>query len=70
MNLSIGVNVELTDVLEAYDGGSFQWYFSVVESFNGTEPIFPFPDDQCRICKEIRHQPVPIAISISDHACN
>ena len=35
MNLSIGVNVELTDVLEAYDGESFQWYFSIVESFNG-----------------------------------
>jgi len=52
MNLSIGVNVELTDVLEAYDGESFQWYFSIVESFNdiflkiqsfnGTEPISPF----------------------------
>jgi len=51
MNLSIGVNVELTDVLEAYDGESFQWYFSIVESFNGiflkiqsfngTEPISP-----------------------------
>jgi hypothetical protein len=51
MNLSIGVNVELTDVLEAYNRGSFQWYFSIVESFNGiflkiqsfngTEPIFP-----------------------------
>ena len=35
MNLSIGVNVELTDVLEAYDGESFQWYFSIVEFFNG-----------------------------------
>jgi len=52
MNLSVGVNVELTDVLEAYDGESFQWYFSIVEffngiflnigSFNGTQQIFPF----------------------------
>ena len=52
MNLSVGVNVELTDVLEAYDVESFQWYFSIVESFNdiflkiqsfnGTEPISPF----------------------------
>ena len=35
MNLSIGVNVELTDVPEVYDGESIQWYFSIVESFNG-----------------------------------
>ena len=52
MNLSIGVNVELTDVLEAYDVESFQWYFSIVEffngiflnigSFNGTQLIFPY----------------------------
>ena len=43
--------MELTDVLKGYNGETFQWYFSAVqsfndiflkiESFNGTELIFP-----------------------------
>jgi hypothetical protein len=48
---AILVNVDLTDVLMGNNGGTFQWYFSAVqsfngtflktESFNGTWPIFP-----------------------------
>ena len=45
-------NVKLTGMLKGYNGGTFQWYFSTVQSFNGsflkigsfngTELIFPF----------------------------
>ena len=28
-------NVKLTGMLKGYNGGTFQWYFSAVQSFNG-----------------------------------
>jgi len=45
-------NVKLTGMVKGYNGETFQWYFSAVQSFNGsflkigffngTELIFPF----------------------------
>ena len=30
----MNLQLELTDVLKCYNGGTFQWYFSTVQSFN------------------------------------